>query len=141
MARLIARWDLGGTVELLGAIEPKAVRALLASSHVFVLPTTLESFGIAALEARAVGLPVVAMRESGVGEWLEDGKAGLLATDDDELARHVTRLVDDTALREQIAAHNRSVPVEHTWERAMAEHEAVYAEARELVNARHAVRE
>lgn len=140
LARRVRRWDLEDTVELLGAIPPEAVKRLLCSSHLFVLPTTLESFGIAALEARAIGLPVVAMRASGVGEWLAEGEAGLLAEDDAAMERAVERLVDDEALRERIAFHNRAVPVEYTWERARAAHEAVYAEARELVRARQPVR-
>ena len=40
---------------------------------------TMESFGIAALEARAAGLPVVALRRGGVREFVEDGVDGLCA--------------------------------------------------------------
>lgn len=47
-------------VELLGQLEPDEVGRLLTSSHVFVAPTSFETFGVAIAEALAHGLPVVA---------------------------------------------------------------------------------
>lgn len=126
--------DLGlaGAVRFHGAATPAEVKALLASSHFFVLPSRLEAFGIAALEARAAGLPVIALRESGVGEFIEDGVDGLLADGDGQLAAHLLRLCRDAGLRRRIAEHNRAVPVTCTWERAVADHLATYERARWL---------
>lgn len=125
-------WQLGlsGAIRFHGAITPAEVKAVLAASHFFVMPSRLEAFGIAALEARAAGLPVIALRESGVGEFIEDGRDGLLADDDAQLAGHMLRLCRDQALRHRIAEHNRAVPVACTWERAVADHLATYERAR-----------
>src|ERR1043166_8941991 len=60
-------------VELTGRLTRDQVRAIYARSDIFVLPTERESFGLAALEARSMGLPVVAMRQSGLGEMISDG--------------------------------------------------------------------
>jgi len=118
-----------------GAVDSGRVKALLAESHFFVLPTVLEAFGLAALEARAAGLPVVAMRASGVGEWLKDGVEGLLADDDADLARCILRLASDRTLLADMTAHNRRTPVTFTWDRAVTAHLALYAQARQLTTA------
>jgi glycosyltransferase involved in cell wall biosynthesis len=130
LQRLARRLGVENDVEFLGAIEPAAVKTLLATSHVFVLPTELEAFGLAALEARAAGLPVVALRAGGVGGWLRNGREGLLADDDAEFARHILRLVLDADLRTTLTAHNRATPVTFTWERALTDHLALYDHAR-----------
>lgn len=133
LRRLARRLGLDECVRFLGAVDAAGVKTLLAESQVFVLPTELEAFGLAALEARAAGLPVIAMRAGGVGEWLADGKEGLLADDDVGLADCIYRLVTDGALRRTITEHNRTVPVAFTWERTLAAHLEVYARARALI--------
>ena len=105
------------------------IRDLLASSDVFVLPTVRESFGIAALEARCAGLPVVAMRASGVAGLIEHGLDGLLAESDVELVSHVARLVCDSELRAAISDHNRRTSPPFDWPRTLDAHLAIYREA------------
>lgn len=129
MEREIARRGLTDRILLLGAQSREQVRELLASSDLFVLPTVRESFGLAALEARCVGLPVVAMRASGVAEIIAHGREGLLASSDDELALHVAELALDSARRARIAAHNRDTRPQHDWPKVLEQHMAIYREA------------
>lgn len=51
----------------------------VASADLFLLPSSQESFGLAALEAMAYGIPVVASDVGGIPELIENGKSGLLA--------------------------------------------------------------
>jgi len=129
----IARHRLEGVVELLGAQTREQVRELYADSDVYVAPATLESFGIAALEARSVGLPVVGMRAGGVGEFLLDGVDGVLCGDDRDLADTLATLLRDEALRARMTAHNRATPPVHDWGHAVANYDAAYRRAGELV--------
>src|SRR6185437_13569019 len=66
LARAVSRAGLERVIELCGTRTRAEIRTMFAESDLFVLPTVRESFGLAALEARCAGLPVVAMAASGV---------------------------------------------------------------------------
>jgi len=73
---------------------------------VFLLPSAQESFGLAALEAMACEVPVVASRVGGLPEVIEDGVSGFLhAPDDlDGMARSTLQLLTDEPSRQRMAA-------------------------------------
>src|SRR5262249_43009321 len=108
------------------------IRQLMADSDVFVLPTIRESFGLAALEARCAGLPVVAMRASGVSELIADDINGLLADSDLDLAQRLAQLIRDPSRRESIAMRNRTTRAPFAWPRILDAHLSLYAEAAAL---------
>ena len=62
------------------------VRAALSAGDVFAMPSRWEGFGLAAAEAMAGGLPVVAGRAAGLRELVIDGLTGRLVEADDPLA-------------------------------------------------------
>ncbi len=127
--RAIARHGLTDRIELLGHRSRDEIRCLVATSDVFVLPTIRESFGLAALEARCAGLPVIAMRASGVSELVEHDVDGLLADSDVDLAACVAQLVSDPSRRTAIARHNRASHAPFAWPHVLEAHAALYAEA------------
>jgi glycosyltransferase involved in cell wall biosynthesis len=78
LERLVATRGLTDHVRITGRVEPTEVLELLSTSDVYVAPAVLESFGLAALEARAVGLPVVGRLGTGLTDFIEDEVEGLL---------------------------------------------------------------
>ncbi len=81
------------------------VLPLLAAADVFAVPSRREGQGIAALEAMAAGLPVVASRIGGLADMLTDGETALLVPPDDPdaLAAALSRLKSDARLRKKLA--------------------------------------
>jgi glycosyltransferase involved in cell wall biosynthesis len=132
---------LDDVVVLVGRRSRQEIRDLYDAADIYVAPAYQESFGLAALEARAAGLPVVAMQSGGVGDFIQDGTEGLLCRDDHAMAAALARLVADTDLRTTIAAHNRRQPPDHDWPRALAEFDAVYRCSREDSESRRVARD
>jgi N-acetyl-alpha-D-glucosaminyl L-malate synthase BshA len=79
------------------------INEILNYSDLFLLPSETESFGLAALEAMACGVPVVSSNSGGLPEVNKDGYSGYMADvgDVDEMAaKAIEILSDDTRLRE-----------------------------------------
>ena len=133
LVRYLRRHDLEGWVTLAGRLDREAIRGHLDHASVFWAPAELESFGIAPLEARTRGLPVVASSRSGVGEYITHGREGLLGSTDEAMVHHVIELLRDDHLRTTITDHNTRVPPRQDWEEACRRTEELYAVAGALV--------
>jgi len=127
--RLVRKYDLEGRIKIHNRLDREALRNLYSEQHLFVLPSREESFGLAALEARAAGLPVLAFAGTGIAGWLEDGKEGLLAKDDADFVLKFARLVRDGKLRSRMALRNRSGPAPFEWSNVVDMHLDVYQKA------------
>ncbi|WP_340538429.1 glycosyltransferase family 4 protein [Nocardioides sp. GXZ039] len=125
----LRREGLADRVRLTGTLSRQAVRRHLESAAVFLAPAHREAFGIAALEARTLGLPVVASSRSGVATFIEHGVDGLLGIDDKELSEQVARLLRDPSLRGSISAHNRHITPDLGWPAALRRAEEAYRRA------------
>jgi glycosyltransferase involved in cell wall biosynthesis len=125
----VRRLGVEDKVHFAGWANPDGLRQILQRSDVFLSTATRESFGLAALEARACGVPVVAVTDSAVSDFITHEVSGLLARGDGGFAAAVVRLVRDSDLRQKIAELNRRTPVPYNWSRALEAHEAVYAKA------------
>jgi glycosyltransferase involved in cell wall biosynthesis len=82
---------------------------ILASAHVFALPSNWEGFPLSILEAMRAGLPVIASDVGGVSEAVADGSTGFLAgpSDLDTFRDRLLSLVETPALRERMGRAGR----------------------------------
>ncbi|HEY6739495.1 MAG TPA: glycosyltransferase family 4 protein [Actinopolymorphaceae bacterium] len=129
--RYIGAHDMTSWVHLAGRLDRDQVRELLEDADIFVAPAIQESFGIAALEARTAGIPIVAYAQSGVADFVEHGVEGLLGNTDEEVAAAIARLAGDSDLRTKIAEHNLASEPKHcTWPAVLDGFDDCYAEAR-----------
>ncbi len=107
LAQQIVQRDLGRIITLLGPLENAAT--LLNALDVFVMPSLNEGMGVAALEAAAAGLPVVASATGGLPEVVADGRTGILVKPGDPaaLAKAIRRLGVDCQLRSAMGKEGR----------------------------------
>lgn len=106
----------GDWLSLPGRVSRDQLRSIYLDSDLYVAPARLEAFGIAALEARTVGLPVVSPRVSGVSEFVADGVNGVLVGDtEDDLAGGLVRLAGDPGLLQRITVTNQTTAPACDW--------------------------
>jgi L-malate glycosyltransferase len=120
---------IASRVEVLG--EQDQVVPLLSIADLFLLPSLQESFGLAALEAMACRVPVVASRVGGLGEVIDHGRTGFLHDlhDVDGMAASGVALLTDRELHASVAeAGRRSVKQHFCADLIVPRYEAFYAE-------------
>ena len=126
-SRLGRELGIGHLLDVVGAQEE--VVPLLSVSDVFLLPSVQESFGLAALEAMACEVPVVASRVGGLPEVIEHGISGFLHPLDalDEMAASAIALLTDRELHRTVArAACQRVRVQFCAERVVPMYEQCY---------------
>ncbi len=122
----IKRLGIAEHVELTGVVSRSAVRDMLARSSIFVLPSYHEAYPISVIEARSVGLPVVARTPNGVAEIIEHGKQGFLAASSEEFVRYLVTLIRDPALRAQMSREALQGIEKFGWEYGLQRHIDLY---------------
>ena len=92
---------LGLADDVIFAGEQQDPVGWLSAADLFLLPSAQESFGLAALEAMACEVPVIASNVGGLTEIVEHGVTGFVAAVGAaaEMAQHARELIDDAALR------------------------------------------
>lgn len=126
---LVRQLGLTESVRFLGLQERSAVCQLLAECSLFVLPSRVEPFGIAIIEALASGKPVVSTKVGGIPEIIENGSNGILVKPDDPQALYeAMRMVwDDPVLARRLAAAGQATVKRHfQWEIPAARYEAIF---------------
>jgi N-acetyl-alpha-D-glucosaminyl L-malate synthase BshA len=125
--RLARELGIAGLVQAVGAQEE--VVPLLSIADVFLLPSAQESFGLAALEAMACEVPVIASRVGGLPEVIEHGVSGFLhdLDEEDEMAASAIALLTNPARHREVAqAACRRVREHFCVERVVPMYEACY---------------
>ncbi|PTM60966.1 glycosyltransferase family 4 protein [Phreatobacter oligotrophus] len=129
IAGIIARAGMADRIILAGREERDAIRDRLHAADLFLLASRLEAFGIAALEARAAGLPVVTMAQSGARDFLVEGHDALLVEDDAALAAAIRRLVVEPDLRQSLVRASITPPAGVDWADVAPRYEDEYRAA------------
>ena len=126
--REVDQLGLGKDVRFLGKVDN--VGDILRGSDVFLLPSATESFGLAALEAMACGVPVVASAAGGIPEVVQDGKTGFLAPVGDVagMAERALRILKDPGEQERMRRAAAARALEFSADRVIPRYEQVYEE-------------
>jgi L-malate glycosyltransferase len=110
---LASELGISGRVAFLGSFP--RIEDLLAVCDLFLLPSTQESFGLAALEAMASGVPVVASNIGGIPEVVQDGLNGFLFKPHDVngMAEAAIKLLSNPELHQQFSKAARACAVKN----------------------------
>ena len=110
--RLCRQLDICENVKFLGKQE--GLVEILTSSDVFLIPSQSESFGLAALEAMAAGLPVVSSSVGGLPELVKHNETGFIAEigDIDRMSKYVIDLLTNDRKYERFSQNARKRAVE-----------------------------
>ena len=125
---------LSGKVHFIGRQDP--VESLLGVSDLLLLPSETESFGLAALEALACGVPVMSSDAGGLPELIEDGRGGILVSENGQaqgIERAVALLSDPSRLDQFRQASIRRAS-NYSLERILPLYEALYRQVLEEDN-------
>jgi glycosyltransferase involved in cell wall biosynthesis len=125
----IAHGEGGRCCRYLGFVPD--VRAVLSAADIFVMPSRWEGFGLAAAEAMAASLPVIASDIPPLRGLLDGGTAGVLVEPEGSVAlgEAILRLAEDAPLRAALGSAGRRRVVEaYPIEQNIAAHERLYSQ-------------
>ncbi|AOX00998.1 hypothetical protein BJP34_17495 [Moorena producens PAL-8-15-08-1] len=125
---LINKLDLKDDVILHSRLDQDGLNQLYSSSHIFVLPSLKEGFGIVLLEAMYFGLPIITTNISAMPELVQDGENGLLVppANFQRLAQALSKLIANPELRQYMGQKGRErVSNSYHWEQTSSEFLAI----------------
>jgi glycosyltransferase involved in cell wall biosynthesis len=119
----VRQLGLDDQVTFLGFVAEDELPHWYNAARLFVFPSLYEGFGLPVLEAMACGAPVITSTASSLPEVA--GKAAVLVDPEDteQLAREMSRVLEDEQLRTEMRAAGRIQATRFSW-RAMADQTA-----------------
>lgn len=118
---LAQRLELDDSCEFRGFVSEDEKRRLLQSAWVFASPSSMEGWGIAAIEANACGTPAVVFDVPGLHEAIVDGYNGLVVTDREAFADGLVRVLADEPLRASLGKGSIERAAAFSWEQTSRE--------------------
>lgn len=120
--------DLGIRDRIMFLGKSNEIEKILCYSDLFLLPSKKESFGLAALEAMAYGVPVISTNVGGVPEVNRHGESGYLSDlgDIDDMANNAVKILSDPEQLVQFKMRARQIALEFDMQRIVPEYEKLY---------------
>jgi glycosyltransferase involved in cell wall biosynthesis len=108
LEKLVGELGIGESVIFTGLLDKDGMIAHYQASDIFVFASLTETQGLVAVEAMAAGLPVVAVKASGIEDMIKSGQDGILTDNTEEnFAANAVKLIEDGELRKKMSAAAR----------------------------------
>ena len=122
---------LSANVTFTGKLDHDAVKRVLLTSKILVLPSRKESFGLVLLEAANAGCAVVATATGGIPSIIENGVNGLLfdIEADEQLEEHLANLLSEELLRQKLVSQFSDRLLQYDVTTFVTRYRAVFADA------------
>lgn len=105
LGKVVAEYASRLPIEVLGHIPQSTLKNYMSRSHVFVLPSIEDGYGLVMIQSMACGAPVIASANTGADMLITDGQEGFVvpAGDDDALTQRLQQIADDPDLRQRMS--------------------------------------
>lgn len=117
-------------VTFLGAKDQAILPNYYAAAEVVVMPSHYESFGMVALEAMAMGTPVIASEVGGLAHLVKDGRTGfhIPSRDPEALAERIFELLSNPACRQELGQQAKVYAEQYAWPNIVSQMNDLYLE-------------
>ncbi|RLE90931.1 MAG: hypothetical protein DRN04_13975 [Thermoprotei archaeon] len=118
LRNLSERLGLEAIIRFEGEVSEERKFKILKKAWVYVIPSMKEGFSISALEAQALGIPVVGYKVAGLVDCVENGVTGLIVSDGDykALAKAIIRLLLNDELRLEMSRNAIQRALSFSWD-------------------------
>ena len=133
------RYGLESKINFAGEVYGNALKKIYRENDVFVTASTMETFGMAILEALASGTPVIAARKYAVPDIVKDGVNGYLAEpySAKSFSEAIMKIIKNKSRIPHFGAQGVKIAQKCEIERSMKKLEHMYLKAMRLAEARH----
>lgn len=107
-------------VQFLGALTEEQLCGLYQGALALIFPSLYEGFGLPAIEAMAIGCPVIASATTALGEVVGDAALVVDPTDNAQITRAIEQLAGDVGLRQALHAKGIERAATFSWSRVAA---------------------
>jgi glycosyltransferase involved in cell wall biosynthesis len=121
-----AMLDLGHWITMTGYLPDREVRHIYRLASAFVFPSLCEGFGLPLVEAMASGVPVAASFSSAIPEVCRSAAVYFRPEDPEDMAEKIASVLENSELRQELAARGKQRALDFSWERAAEETLAFY---------------
>ncbi len=120
LTRIAKENDVHDKVSFIGAVDHDILPLYFSASDIFTMPSAYETFGIAALEASACGLPVIAPQVGGLKSIVKHGFTGYLTTSrcPELFVHYLEILLKNKQLRDVFGINSRKQALNFSWEKS-----------------------
>jgi len=114
LIEIVSKKEIEDRIFFVGIVSDEIKKNYYAAGDIYVYASKSETQGMIITEAMYSGLPVVAVRATGVKDIVEDGKTGFLVSEDrKEFQDAVQKLIDDENMRKQFSREAKRVAKEN----------------------------
>lgn len=115
-------------VYIKGAVPFSKIQEIYSSADIFLFPTVSEGFANVMLEAASSGLPIVCFNATSMPEFIEHGKNGYLADNDEEMEEYLSILIKSDDKRHLFAQSIRKKAEDFDWKKIADQYKEMYLE-------------
>jgi glycosyltransferase involved in cell wall biosynthesis len=129
LLRLARSLQISDKIVFTGFLGSEMKKKVQKEANIVVIPSLVEPFGLAALEAMALGKPIVATKTGGLGEILNHNTTGILVAPkkSKEIAKAIISILGNSYLQKKLSINAKREVFNFSWKRIIGEYLAVYS--------------